>query len=189
MALFILTTATVALAAPTTGVSLGASTSSQTHYGNPANGCRSDEQAVQLQGVPGSFCAPSCSSSSPCPTDVPSGVSVEPQCVVEGGGAQSPNECALVCDPGSDQCGPMECHKVSSTAGICTYSGNPSPSPPSPSPPPPSPSPPGPGPSGFCDDLDDYLPSFCQCKDVDDGVRTRLLFSCLLIGGVLLKNS
>merc|ERR1712159_282066 len=47
--------------------------SGKTHYGDPADGCESDEQAVRVQGVAGSFCSPDCASAA-CPTDVPSGV-------------------------------------------------------------------------------------------------------------------
>ena len=44
--------------------------SNPTHYGDPKTGCESDEQAVQVQGVSGNFCSPSCSSqrSSESPT-------------------------------------------------------------------------------------------------------------------------
>ena len=42
---------------------------SATHYENPApNGCMSDEQAVQITGVTGSFCSPDCASAA-CPTE------------------------------------------------------------------------------------------------------------------------
>merc|ERR1712100_329623 len=49
-----------------------------THYGDPAGGCESDEKAVQVQGVPGDFCSPSCTSGS-CPADVPAGDTARPQ--------------------------------------------------------------------------------------------------------------
>ena len=31
-----------------------------THYEDPAKGCGSDEQAIQVQGVSGDFCSPPC---------------------------------------------------------------------------------------------------------------------------------
>ena len=43
-----------------------------THYGDPAGGCESDEQAVQVQGLSGDFCCPKSASGS-CPSDVPTG--------------------------------------------------------------------------------------------------------------------
>ena len=52
-----------------------------THYGNPANGCESDETAVQVTGVAGSFCSPDCAKKA-CPTDVPTGVTAAPQCAL-----------------------------------------------------------------------------------------------------------
>ena len=73
--------------------------------------------------VPGSFCSPSCSSSSPCPTDVPGGGTALPQCVLESSGAQNPTNCALVCHStfpyGTCPAG-AQCQHIQNTA-ICTY--------------------------------------------------------------------
>lgn len=116
------------------------------HYEEPP--CRSDEQAVRVQGLPGDFCAPDCTSSD-CPTDVPAGVTAKPQCVLQApGGAKS---CALVCDPNGSECGAGTCQPIQGT-GICTYGAGPGPAP--------SPAPgPAPGPSPGCDDYD---PETCK---------------------------
>jgi len=121
---------------------------SQTHYGNPTDGCESDEEAVRVTGVPGSFCAPDCKSAA-CPTDVPSGVAAKPQCALKTTGGDK--KCALICSPTTDeaslragdaQCGAATCQPIQSV-GLCTYGAGPSP-------PSPSPSPSPPGPSGEC---------------------------------------
>merc|ERR1711968_272601 len=53
------------------------------HYEDPKpNGCRSDEQAIQIQGVTGDFCTPKCSGMT-CPSDVPSGVTATPTCALQ----------------------------------------------------------------------------------------------------------
>jgi len=53
-----------------------------THYGDPKNGCESDEQGVQIQGVSGDFCSPKCDNGS-CPTDLPAGTTATPQCALQ----------------------------------------------------------------------------------------------------------
>merc|ERR1711998_639355 len=67
--------------------------SGKTHYGNPADGCMSDEQSVKVQGLTGSFCSPDCASAS-CPTDVPSGVTAAPQCALQS--TTGDKKCALI---------------------------------------------------------------------------------------------
>merc|ERR1711988_1264184 len=131
------------------------SPSGKTHYGDPADGCESDEQAVQVQGLSGKFCSPDCKSSS-CPTDVPSGVVAKPQCALQS--TTGDKKCALICSPSTDeaslragdaQCGAATCQPIQGV-GICTYGAGPSP--PGPSPPgPPPPGPPPSPPSGQCD--------------------------------------
>eukprot|EP00658_Telonema_sp_P-2_P059924 TRINITY_DN48_c0_g1_i6.p1 TRINITY_DN48_c0_g1~~TRINITY_DN48_c0_g1_i6.p1 ORF type:complete len:349 (-),score=69.93 TRINITY_DN48_c0_g1_i6:272-1318(-) len=122
----------------------------QTHYGDPANGCEADEEAVQVQGVSGKFCSPDCASAA-CPTDVPSGVTAAPQCALQT--TTGDKRCALICSPsdkwsdlraGDAQCGTGSCQPIQGT-GICTYGAGPSP---------PSPSPP----SGDCS-----IPTALQC--------------------------
>merc|ERR1711906_66097 len=97
-----------------------------THYGNPADGCMSDEQAVQVQGLSGSFCSPDCASAA-CPTDVPSGVTAAPQCALKS--ATGDKKCALICSATTDEeslragdamCGKATCQPIQGT-GICTY--------------------------------------------------------------------
>jgi len=117
--------------------------SGKTHYGNPANGCMADEQAVKVQGLAGSFCSPDCASAA-CPTDVPAGVTAAPQCALKS--ATGDKKCALICSPTTDEaslragdamCGKATCQAISGT-GICTYGAGPAPGP-SPTPPPPAP--------------------------------------------------
>ena len=70
------------------------------HYEDPNAGpCSAGEDAVQITGVKGSFCSPSCSTSSPCPTDVPDGATAKPTCALSKGGSPSPSACALICKP------------------------------------------------------------------------------------------
>jgi hypothetical protein len=90
------------------------------HYEDPKpNGCQSDEQAIQIQGVSGDFCTPKCDASGSCPTDVPSGVTAAPTCALQD---QSGNKyCALICSPSeNDSCGTATCKSIQGT-GICTY--------------------------------------------------------------------
>lgn len=98
------------------------------HYGDPKNGCESDEQAVQVQGVQGDFCSPPCTSAGKCPTDIPSGVTAKPECAL-----QTPTGgkfCALICSPSlpirdqkaaDSQCGTNASCKAISGVGLCTY--------------------------------------------------------------------
>lgn len=99
-----------------------------THYGDPTGGgCLADEKPFRIMGVPGSVCCPECTSS-PCPTDVPDGVTATPTCVLQmpTTGAKF---CALICSPstepkmlraGDSMCGAGTCQPVKGT-GICTY--------------------------------------------------------------------
>jgi hypothetical protein len=95
------------------------------HYEDPnPNGCQSDEEDVQITGLQGSFCSPSCSASSPCPSDVPSGTTARPECVLEKQGSSSPTNCALICNPaaqGSGGCPDKASCKPIQGTGICTY--------------------------------------------------------------------
>jgi hypothetical protein len=84
--------------------------------------------AVQITGVQGSFCAPDCASAA-CPTDVPAGVTAQPQCALKAS-TGTDKKCALVCSPTTDEaslragdaaCGAgASCKSISST-GLCTY--------------------------------------------------------------------
>lgn len=92
-------------------------------YEDPNAGpCSGTETAVQITGVKGSFCSPTCSASSPCP-GAPAGATAKPQCVLEKPPSQQPSQCALICSPlgSKDQCPPKaSCKKIQST-GLCTY--------------------------------------------------------------------
>ena len=102
---------------------VGASTSATSHYGNPAVGCESDEEAYTVTGLAGSFCSPQCSSDAACPHDYPAGTDgPEGLCVLESPGATKPDHCALVCSPSGDSCPTgATCKIISDGQGVCTY--------------------------------------------------------------------
>jgi len=132
-----------------------------THYGNPSGGCESDEKAIQVQGISGDFCSPACGTA--CPSDVPKGVTAQPQCALEDG-ATGAKYCALICNPGADDdgCGEGSCQPISGV-GLCTYaagktevapvftkqSKN----------------------GGFCDIIAADLPDICTCSEETGGLK------------------
>merc|ERR1711988_700595 len=74
-------------------------------YEDPNNGgCHSDEQAIQVEGLPGSFCSPSCGILKPCSKNVPPGTTAQPEGVLESQGSSNPTNCALICNPGQGGC-------------------------------------------------------------------------------------
>mmetsp|Transcript_99300 Transcript_99300/g.156560 ORF Transcript_99300/g.156560 Transcript_99300/m.156560 type:complete len:480 (-) Transcript_99300:247-1686(-) len=96
---------------------------STTHYEDPKDGCQSDEVDITIQGVSGGVCAPSCSLFKRCPTDVPEGVTANPQCALQNS-ATHEKYCALICTPSADgdQCGEnASCKSVQMGIGVCTY--------------------------------------------------------------------
>jgi C1A family cysteine protease len=102
-----------------------------THYGDPADGCLSDELEVTIQGVDGDFCTPQCNIIKSCPVDVPTGVTAEPQCALQDSASPLKKYCALICSPAlpianqkaaDAQCGETaSCKSVSLGMGLCTY--------------------------------------------------------------------
>merc|ERR1712070_550960 len=96
---------------------------SASHYEDPKGGCKSDEVAIQVQGVTGGFCSPACTLGIFCPGDVPSGVTAKPQCALQDSSTHK-KYCALICSPSSndDQCGTnASCKSVQAGIGLCTY--------------------------------------------------------------------
>jgi C1A family cysteine protease len=101
-----------------------------THYGDPAAGCMTDEVAIQIQGVTGDFCSPKCGLFKACPTDVPTGVTAEPQCALKASPGNQ-KYCALICSPSlpivnqkaaDDACGASaSCKEAGVGVGLCTY--------------------------------------------------------------------
>lgn len=93
-------------------------TPSTAHYEKPP--CQSDEIKVEVQGISGKLCAPSCTNEQ-CPRDVPSGVSARPQCILQDSSGSS--YCALVCssDTDCDTAGGASCQALENY-GLCTYS-------------------------------------------------------------------
>lgn len=89
------------------------------HYEKPP--CQDDEAQASVTGTSGAVCAPACQDSG-CPSDVPDGVTAQPNCVLKD---QSGNQyCALLCDS-DDQCdgdGGANCAKpTAGQPGICVY--------------------------------------------------------------------
>ena len=100
------------------------------NYGDPKDGCMSDETEITIQGVTGDFCTPKCSLFKACPTDVPAGVTVAPQCALQDS-STGDKYCALICSPtlpildqkaADAQCGDnASCKSVQLGVGVCTY--------------------------------------------------------------------
>merc|ERR550514_2494210 len=86
------------------------------HYEKPP--CGSDEVEGQI-GQGGVACLPSCSMSTSCPTDVPSGVTAKPECALQDA-ASSKMYCGLICHEDS-QCGDAKCQILQGNIGVCTY--------------------------------------------------------------------
>lgn len=98
------------------------------HYGDPnkPSGCEQDEIRVKITGVAGEVCSPPCAKDGSCPTDVPSGVTASPQCVLNDG--QGDKYCVLVCSAAEDaQCGANASCKSAQGGGLCTYDDGPQP--------------------------------------------------------------
>ena len=96
--------------------------SSGHHYEDPnAGGCMSDEVAVQIQGVKGSFCSPACGFLKPCTKDIPAGTNAQPKCALETQGAKRPTRCALLCQSGTKCPAKASCKMVQGAVGLCTY--------------------------------------------------------------------
>jgi hypothetical protein len=105
-------------------------TPSSSHYEDPKDGCQSDEIEITIQGVSGDMCTPQCSLFKPCPTDVPTGVTAQPQCALQDS-ATNEKYCALICSPSlpiadqkaaDAQCGTnASCKSVQLGLGLCTY--------------------------------------------------------------------
>merc|ERR1712151_185345 len=91
------------------------------HYEKPP--CQAGEAKASVQGTTGSLCAPPCTASGGCPTDVPPNVTAVPQCILKD---QSGDQyCALACDKDAecDQAGGSKCSILQAGKGVCTYSG------------------------------------------------------------------
>ena len=105
--------------------------SPKTHYGNPKDGCLSDETELQLPTPAGTkkVCASKCGLFKQCPSDKPSGVAVPPECLVSK--AKKPfghqKYCTLHCIVGEGSCGSdMQCVAMGmpgpgQNIGFCAY--------------------------------------------------------------------
>jgi len=108
--------------------------SGKTHYEDPNDGgCQSDEVDIQITGVDGSVCSPKCTGifKTKCPTDVPAGVTAEPECALQDSSTHE-KYCALICSPSLDEAslraGDAQCSTNASCkavpnagVGLCTY--------------------------------------------------------------------
>jgi hypothetical protein len=105
---------------PTATAAMVEETAGASHYEAPP--CQSDEVQVTITGISGTFCSPKCSTFKPCPTDVPTGTTAKPECVLEAQGHSSPTNCALICSPGASAGCPSgaTCQPIQGT-GVCTY--------------------------------------------------------------------
>ena len=106
--------------------------SPKTHYGNPKDGCLSDETELQLGGVQGKVCASKCGLFKTCPSDKPSDVQAPPTCLVQKDDPKVPifhkqKYCTLNCLVGENICGnSMKCVSLglpgaAAQAGFCAY--------------------------------------------------------------------
>ena len=90
------------------------------HFADPFKGaCQGDEFNISVQSVAGRFCSPTCSLTVDCPKDLPDGITASPECVLQD--KYSGHMCALLCSPGSNECGAQASCKPISGTGICTY--------------------------------------------------------------------
>merc|ERR1719401_445725 len=108
--------------------------SGKTYYEDPNDGgCQSDEVDIQITGVDGSVCSPKCTGlfKTKCPTDVPAGVTAEPECALQDSSTHE-KYCALICSPSTDEAslraGDAQCSSKASckavpnaSVGLCTY--------------------------------------------------------------------
>merc|ERR1712159_235596 len=105
----------------------GAPTPTPTPTPTPSTGpyedppCASDEQAVQVTGLDGTFCSPKCKGLfvKTCPA-APAGVTAQGKCVLEAQGSSSPTNCALICSGDSECPKGASCQTIQGT-GLCLY--------------------------------------------------------------------
>jgi hypothetical protein len=98
----------------------------RSHYEDPNAGpCRKGETAVQITGVPGSFCSPKCGLFRSCSKDVPADTNAKPDCVLETAGSSKPVHCALICTPSAggvhSRCPKNASCKATAGLHLCTY--------------------------------------------------------------------
>jgi C1A family cysteine protease len=110
---------------PTPGPTPAPGPPASTHYEDPntTGSCMTGEVDIQIENVQGSVCAPACGLFKPCPTDVPTGVTAQPQCALQDASTHK-KYCALICSPSDEdaQCGTnASCKDVQAGIGICTY--------------------------------------------------------------------
>jgi hypothetical protein len=90
-----------------------------THYGNPSQGCLTDELPIRIQGLNGAMCTSDCTKTS-CPTDLPESCDAHPQCVLQNK-ANHKKYCALLCSKNSHCGAGASCEHIQPGVGICTY--------------------------------------------------------------------
>merc|ERR1712072_1416570 len=94
-------------------------------YENPYKGsCHSDEQAIQIQGIAGAFCAPKCQGfARKCPAAPSAVTGANAECALQD--TSGDKFCALICTPGGGGCDAaanMTCKDAGQGGiGLCTY--------------------------------------------------------------------
>jgi hypothetical protein len=91
-------------------------------YG-PCDMCAAGEAPIQIMGLEGCFCSPTCDAMTMCPA--PNEGTAVPMCVLATMMGADPTQCALICDPmgGDGQCptGAMCVDTGMMGAGICEH--------------------------------------------------------------------
>jgi hypothetical protein len=116
------------------GSESGATTGSESggsigeHDYGPCNGgaagmpCGGDAECIVVEGLDGSFCSPWCDDDLACPN--PTSGEAFAQCQLGPDLAMDPVHCALLCEPGSDECpAGMNCVDTGMPVGVCLFQG------------------------------------------------------------------
>ena len=90
--------------------------------GDPESPCGDDAECIVVEGLNGSFCSPWCDEDLACPE--PTAGEAFAQCQLGPDLSMDPVHCALLCDPGSDECpGGMTCVDTGMPIGVCLFQG------------------------------------------------------------------
>jgi hypothetical protein len=98
------------------------------HGYGPCNGggagmpCGGDAECIVVEGLDGSFCSPWCGEDLACPN--PTSGEAFAQCQLGPDLSMDPVHCALLCEPGSDECpAGMNCVDTGMPVGVCLFQG------------------------------------------------------------------
>jgi hypothetical protein len=88
--------------------------------GDPKAPCGDDAECIVVEGFDGSFCSPWCDEDLACPG--PTSGEAFSQCQLGPDLMMPPVHCALLCEPGSDECPDgMNCVDTGMPVGICLF--------------------------------------------------------------------